>query len=161
MARKGTGPKKPQKPTGITHVAAGTPADVIEFGRTQLFSSAERIEPVPSTAPRRDLQRVIAELHDSELNVGMQTFFDAGVRIWFGDEMNGREAEATLTPRQEAWRDDASLAHWLHETALRLFPESDYAQRHRVVSVSKAANARARDAAAPPRGRARRPGRRK
>jgi hypothetical protein len=35
-----------------------------------------------------DLERVL-QLHDSEINAGVQTFFDAGMRVWIGDEMNG------------------------------------------------------------------------
>jgi hypothetical protein len=54
-----------------------------------------------------------------------------GVRVWIGDELNGLDAEAALARKDAAWTDDASLAHWLHETALRLYPDSDYARRHR------------------------------
>jgi hypothetical protein len=35
------------------------------------------------------LERVLQQLHDSEINAGVQTFFDAGMRVWIGDEMNG------------------------------------------------------------------------
>jgi hypothetical protein len=36
-----------------------------------------------------DLERVLQQLHDSEINAGMQTFYDAGRRVWIGDEANG------------------------------------------------------------------------
>jgi hypothetical protein len=36
-----------------------------------------------------DLESVLQQLHDSEINAGVQTFFDAGMRVWIGDEMNG------------------------------------------------------------------------
>jgi len=36
------------------------------------------------------------QLHDSEINAGVQTFFDAGMRIWIGDEANGIQAETTI-----------------------------------------------------------------
>jgi len=151
---------KARKRSGITHVAAGTAAKLVDFAESQIFGPAGTIAPVPAGAPRRSLQHVLAELHASEINAGLQTFFDAGVRVWIGDELNGRDAEATLGDCDAAWRDDASLAHWLHETALRLFPESGYARRH-TVSAAPAADGRARDGAAPPRGRARRPDGRK
>lgn len=122
---------KRKKKTGIALVSRDAPDDAVDFAEAQVFAPAETIGPRPSSAPRRSLQRVIAELHDSEINVGLQAFFDAGVRIWIGDELNGRAAEAALDKGDAAWNDDASLAHWLHETALRLFPGSGYAKRHR------------------------------
>jgi hypothetical protein len=36
-----------------------------------------------------DLERVLQQLHDSEINAGIQTFYDAGIRVWIGDESNG------------------------------------------------------------------------
>jgi hypothetical protein len=38
----------------------------------------------------------LGQLHDSEINAGAQTFYDAGMRIWIGDEMNGIHAETTI-----------------------------------------------------------------
>ena len=38
----------------------------------------------------------LGQLHDSEINAGVQTFYDAGMRIWIGDEMNGLHAETTI-----------------------------------------------------------------
>jgi hypothetical protein len=29
-----------------------------------------------------DLERILQQLHDSEVNAGVQTFFDAGMRVW-------------------------------------------------------------------------------
>jgi hypothetical protein len=41
-----------------------------------------------------DLEHILQQLHDSEINAGgVQTFFDAGMRIWIGDEANGIQAE--------------------------------------------------------------------
>jgi hypothetical protein len=80
---------------------------------------------------RHHLQQVLRALHDGEINAGLQNFFDCGVRIWIGDALNGRAAEASLARSGGAWSDDNSLAHWLHEPALRLYPDSDYARRHR------------------------------
>jgi hypothetical protein len=33
-----------------------------------------------------DLERILQQLHDSEINAGVQTFYDAGMRVWIGDE---------------------------------------------------------------------------
>jgi hypothetical protein len=43
-----------------------------------------------------DLERILQQLHDSEINAGVQTFYDAGMRIWIGDEANGIQAETTI-----------------------------------------------------------------
>jgi hypothetical protein len=41
-----------------------------------------------------DLEHILQQLHDSEINAGVQTFYDAGMRVWIGDELlalNGRK----------------------------------------------------------------------
>jgi hypothetical protein len=43
-----------------------------------------------------DLEHVLHWLHDSEINAGVQTFFDAGMRVWIGDEMNGIRAQTVI-----------------------------------------------------------------
>jgi hypothetical protein len=43
-----------------------------------------------------DLEHILQQLNDSEINAGGQTFFDAGMRIWIGDEANGIQAETTI-----------------------------------------------------------------
>ena len=77
------------------------------------------------------MQQLLCELLESEINAGLQTFAFDIVRVWIGDELNGIGAQAELTPRDPAWGDDAAIAHWLHEAATSLYPESDYAQRWR------------------------------
>jgi len=54
------------------------------------------------------------------------------VRVWIGDDLNGIDAQAGLTPRDPAWGDDGAIAHWLHETAIKLYPKSGYATRHQL-----------------------------
>jgi hypothetical protein len=89
------------------------------------------IGPRGEAAPRRSLQTVLRELHDSGINAGLQTFAWCGFRVWIGDDVNGRKAEATLdNVNGGAWWEDDSIAHWLHETASRLYPTSDYAKKH-------------------------------
>jgi hypothetical protein len=117
--------------SGISRVARGTTADVVDFAKRQTFSSARKIEPVPAGAAWRSLQRVLRELLYSEINAGLQTFAFGSFRVWIGDEMNGAEATAEITPNDPAWSDNSAVAHWLHETAIRLYPNSDYAKAHR------------------------------
>jgi hypothetical protein len=80
-----------------------------------------------------DLERVLQALHDSEINAGVQTFFDAGMRVWIGDEVNGIQAETVFTrmgSTERTWPGGLTAASWLNETALRLYPYSKYAKEH-------------------------------
>jgi hypothetical protein len=65
------------------------------------------------------LTRVLRELHDSQIIAGLQTLSYGGVRLWLGDAMNATIAATTI-----------DVARWLHETALRHFPDSKYARSH-------------------------------
>ena len=47
-----------------------------------------------------ELATFITDLHDSEINAGMQSFYDCGLRIWIGDELNGIAAAGRLEPRE-------------------------------------------------------------
>jgi hypothetical protein len=81
-----------------------------------------------------DLEHILRQLHGSEINAGVQMFYDAGMRIWIGDEVNGIQAETAIDRTRAArlrWPEGLSAATWLHETALGLFPDSPYAKAHR------------------------------
>ena len=65
----------------------------------------------------------------------MHTFYDAGMRVWIGDESNGIQSETTINrtgkfadPRK--CPEGVTAANWLHEVALRLYPDSKYAKEH-------------------------------
>ena len=120
-----------KEPTGIDKVAPGTSGEVVDFAQRQIFSAAGKIGPVPDGLPRRSLQRVLCGLLDREINAGLQTFAFDDFRVWIGDELNGYAATARITPDDPVWSDDTAIAHWLHDTAIRLYPESDYAKVHR------------------------------
>ena len=120
-----------KEPTGIDKVAPGTSGEVVDFAQLQIFSAAGKIGQVPDGLPRRSLQRVLCGLLDGEINAGLQTFAFDDFRVWIGDELNGYTATARITPDDPAWSDDTAIAHWLHETAIRLYPDSDYAKVHR------------------------------
>ena len=89
-----------------------------------------------------DLERILQQLHDSEINAGVQTFFNAGMRVWIGDEMNGILAQTVINRTAAArlkWPEGLSAASWLHETALRLYPDSKYAKEHSTEAPTKPA----------------------
>jgi hypothetical protein len=81
------------------------------------------------------LEQVLQQLHDSEINAGVQTFYDAGMRVWIGEESNGIQSETTINrtgnfadPRK--WPEGVTAANWLDDVALRLYPDSKYAKEH-------------------------------
>ncbi len=64
----------------------------------------------------------------------MQTFYDAGMKVWIGDTMNGFQAETTINRTRAAqlkWPEGFTGADWLHEVALRLCSDSKYAKEHK------------------------------
>ena len=119
-----------KEPTRIDNVAPGTSEHVVELAQRHVFSSAPEIGAVPRGAPRRDLQRVLCDLLESEISAGLQTFPFDTFRVWIGDDLNGVAAEARFED-EKIWKDAGAIAHWLHEAALSLYPESDYARRWR------------------------------
>jgi hypothetical protein len=56
----------------------------------------------PDNRDRLDLGTIIAALHNSEINGEVSWFFDGVWRVKLGDEMNGFDAEATVSSPQEA-----------------------------------------------------------
>jgi hypothetical protein len=84
--------------------------------------------------PDLTLERVLRDLHDSGINAGVQTFFDVGMHVWIGDDMNEVKASTTIArlgvPGTKRWPINDAAARWLHETALCLNPDSRYAQNH-------------------------------
>src|SRR3954452_16596111 len=71
-----------------------------------------------------DLLRVLSELYESEINCGMDTFWDAGLNVWIGDELNGCDSEIQFNKGEFD-----KAAEWLEQEALRLYPDSQFAQR--------------------------------
>jgi len=67
---------------------------------------------------------VLTELHDSEINASIASFFDGAWTVKLGDEMNGFRAQTTVSSEAEAYE-------WLRRTAIKLYPDSDFAKARR------------------------------
>lgn len=74
----------------------------------------------PSQAQELDLGSVLRALYACEINCGLSSFWDGGWRVWIGDEMNGRDAQADFD-RGEV----GLIGHWLLEAAAHLYPSAD------------------------------------
>lgn len=71
------------------------------------------------------LDEVLAGLYASEINYSLTCFWDAGVEVKLGDALNGFTAEANVP-------NIAAAAAWLDEQARQQYPDSHYAQSHRL-----------------------------
>lgn len=69
-----------------------------------------------------DLLQVMRDLYASEINCGMESFWDGQWTVWIGDFMNGRKIE-----EQEVNAED--IAATLDRMAREVCPHSDYAKR--------------------------------
>lgn len=64
-----------------------------------------------------DLTSVLGALYASEINCGLQSFWDGGWSVWIGDDMNGRRAAVSLDRG-----DHGLIARWLAEAAVAIYP---------------------------------------
>lgn len=70
---------------------------------------------------------VMEALYSSEINCGMQSFWDGGFDVWIGDEVNGkREVSSGYYSGMFS-----EAMNWLHDAALRHYPNSVYAILHK------------------------------
>lgn len=69
------------------------------------------------------MKALLQKLYASEINVGLQSFWDGGWTFWIGDEINGRREEITF---DDNGFDRAEV--WFAETAVRLYPGSRFAK---------------------------------
>jgi hypothetical protein len=87
--------------------------------------------PIPLTPPT--LERILQGLHDSEIRCGIQNDPPAGgITVWidYGSRTEKATFYGTIVGDRQVWPAADRIAAWLHETALRLFPDSPYAKEH-------------------------------
>jgi hypothetical protein len=103
----------------------------------RLFETMMAAAPIERTLT---LEQLLRQLHESEIKAGFsiiiegQTFYDSSMnmKLWIGDPLGDIKAEITFQRNcvPGRWPDEGAMVRWLHETALRLHPESHYAQLH-------------------------------
>jgi hypothetical protein len=74
------------------------------------------------------LEIVLQRLQDNKINAGLQSFCFCGLTVWIGDPITRKMIEGSLGQNESGWRKAGSLGQWLHDGALRLYPDSDYAR---------------------------------
>jgi hypothetical protein len=68
-------------------------------------------KPPSAGSSDRGLESIIKELHDCEINAGVQTYYPDGLRVWLGDQFNGLVASARVRPEDTGWSSDGTAAH--------------------------------------------------
>jgi hypothetical protein len=79
------------------------------------------------------LEVVLQGLHDSEIRCGIQNEPPAGgITAWidYGSRTEKATFYGTIVGDQQVRPAADRIAAWMHETALRLFPDSPYAKEH-------------------------------
>jgi len=67
-----------------------------------------------------DLAAELQKIYDSEINVRIGWFWDCGIEVRLGDEMNGYLAEENMRTVDE-------VVPWLQEAIAHFYPNSTYA----------------------------------
>lgn len=78
-----------------------------------------------------DPWNVIQALYDSEINAGIETDWNRGVRVWIGGGGRSRIAEHTFLKHEF---DEVGV--WLDREARLVFPRSQYASKTEVRSTT-------------------------
>src|SRR4051812_34752451 len=78
------------------------------------FDASAKMEGMP------DLSVELQRIYDSEINVRISWFWDGGIDVRLGDEVNGFGAEENV-------RSVLEIIFWLQEAIARFYPNSEYA----------------------------------
>jgi hypothetical protein len=73
--------------------------------------------------PYAGLERIIADLYESEINASLSWFWDGGIDVSIGDDLNGLIARDQLKTLAE-------VAEWLRANAVEHYPDSQFAENH-------------------------------
>jgi len=85
--------------------------------------------PIPLTPPA--LEIVLQCLHESEIRCGIRNEPPAGgITAWidYGSRTDKATFYGTIVGDRQVWPAADRIAAWMHETALRLFPDSPLCQ---------------------------------
>jgi hypothetical protein len=138
-------PESRPPPIDITESMVREGVAFLEHHRESLDGErlvARLFETMMAAATERTLtlEQLLRQLHESEIKAGFsiiiegQTFYDSSMnmKLWIGDPLGDIKAEITFQRNcvPGRWPDEGAMVRWLHETALRLHPESHYAQLH-------------------------------
>jgi hypothetical protein len=77
-----------------------------------------------------NLESVFRHLHDAGIKCGLMVEPGVGISAWI--EYGDRTERVTFYPHLEGdiltWQGTTDVARWVHDTALRLYPDGPHAQ---------------------------------
>src|SRR4051794_9134125 len=76
----------------------------------------------PATPDEPSALDIIGRIYDSEINLGMQSDWQGGFRVWLGDDWLGQIVEGWFDPEEFD-----KIGPWLDYETRRFYPNSDYA----------------------------------
>jgi hypothetical protein len=76
-----------------------------------------------------DFGSLVRELHAGNIYVGLQTAA-YGMMVWIADRYARHRKDVVIEFNSEAGAWDKTASEWVHAMALKVFPDSPYAQRH-------------------------------
>jgi hypothetical protein len=92
-----------------------------------LMENEASVDSMPTLLTPPTLEVVLQGLHESEIRGGIQNEPPAGgITAWidFGSQTEKATFYGTIVGDRQVWPAADRMASWLHETAVRLFPES-------------------------------------
>jgi hypothetical protein len=93
---------------------------------------------MPTLLTPPTLEVVLQGLHESEIRCGIRNEPPAGgITAWidYGSRTEKATFYGTIVGDRQVWPAADRIAAWMHETALRLFPDSPYAPGNRGIWV--------------------------
>ena len=85
---------------------------------TNAMQPSQVLEVVPRSATG-DMEEELRKMYDSEINVDISWFWDNGIDVKLGDQMNGYDSEAQL-------KTIAEIIPWLQAQIAKHYPLSTY-----------------------------------
>ena len=70
------------------------------------------------------LENILDDLYASDISASISWFWAGGIDVALGDESDGIDAEAQVATLADA-------AEWLRANAVHLYPNSQFAKKHR------------------------------
>jgi hypothetical protein len=77
---------------------------------------------------------ILRDLRKSCITAGAQVIGDGVVRVWIGDQIIGVKASTIIASDNLSqgtnWLGASRAIRWLHDAAVRLYPDSPYTRSH-------------------------------
>ena len=134
--------RKPERLGRRRATSGGVSNEPALLQQSYTIASTERCyaRPMPTPLTPPTLEVILQGLHESEIRCGVKNEPPAGgitAGIDFGSRTEKATFYGTIVGDQQVWPAADRIAAWMHETALRLFPDSPHAKEHSTEAPNK------------------------